>query len=237
MAGRTRLATPRPVVPTGLTMQMFSRRDLTTLFRSLAERMAAEQGRLAELDGEIGDADHGVAMAGGFAAAARALAETDGIGQTLAQGLQLAALTFLNEVGATTGPLYASALQRAAVAFGDHESIPANRLPELVAAMAEGIEIRGQGKSGDKTMVDAWVPAAHAARAGLDASSDAAETLRMAAQAAADGAEATRAMMASKGRAARLGRRSVGHLDPGAVSTAALLDALASWAAAKYGAS
>ena len=211
-------------------MQTFSRHDLTDLFRSLAERMAAEQSYLAELDGEIGDADHGVAMAGGFAAAARALGEGGATDQTLAQGLTLAASSLHNAVGATTGPLYASALLRAASALGAETQVPLSRLPEVIVAMAEGIAARGQGKPGDKTMVDAWAPAAHAARAGLQAGQPAADVLVAAARAAADGAQATRAMMASRGRAARLGPRSVGHLDPGAVSAAALLDSLARWA-------
>ena len=211
-------------------MQTFSRHDLTDLFRSLAERMAAEQSYLAELDGEIGDADHGVAMAGGFAAAARALGEGGAVDQTLAQGLTLAASSRHNAVGATTGPLYASALLRAASALGAETQVPLSRLPEVIVAMAEGIAARGQGKPGDKTMVDAWAPAAHAARAGLQAGQPAAEVLVAAARAAAEGAQATRAMMASRGRAARLGPRSVGHLDPGAVSAAALLDSLAEWA-------
>lgn len=211
-------------------MQTFSRHDLTDLFRSLAERMAAEQSYLAELDGEIGDADHGVAMAGGFAAAARALGEAGEADQTLAQGLTLAASSLHNAVGATTGPLYASALLRAASALGAETQVPLSRLPEVIVAMAEGIATRGQGKPGDKTMVDAWAPAAHAARAGLQAGQPATEVLAAAARAAADGAQATRAMMASRGRAARLGPRSVGHLDPGAVSAAALLDSLAHWA-------
>ncbi len=211
-------------------MQTFSRHDLTDLFRSLAERMAAEQSYLAELDGEIGDADHGVAMAGGFAAAARALGEGGAVDQTLAQGLTLAASSLHNAVGATTGPLYASALLRAASALGAETQVPLSRLPEVIVAMAEGIAARGQGKPGDKTMVDAWAPAAHAARAGLQAGQPAADVLAAAARAAADGAQATRAMMASRGRAARLGPRSVGHLDPGAVSAAALLDSLAQWA-------
>lgn len=211
-------------------MQTFSRHDLTDLFRSLAERMAAEQSYLAELDGEIGDADHGVAMAGGFAAAARALGEGGAVDQTLAQGLTLAASSLHNAVGATTGPLYASALLRAASALGAETQVPLSRLPEVIVAMAEGIAARGQGKPGDKTMVDAWAPAAHAARAGLQAGQPAADVLVAAARAAADGAQATRAMMASRGRAARLGPRSVGHLDPGAVSAAALLDSLAEWA-------
>ncbi|TNB85463.1 DAK2 domain-containing protein, partial [Paracoccus marcusii] len=158
-------------------MQTFSRHDLTDLFRSLAERMAAEQSYLAELDGEIGDADHGVAMAGGFAAAARALGEAGEADQTLAQGLTLAASSLHNAVGATTGPLYASALLRAASALGAETQVPLSRLPEVIVAMAEGIAARGQGKPGDKTMVDAWAPAAHAARAGLQAGQPAAEVL------------------------------------------------------------
>ena len=179
-------------------MQTFSRHDLTDLFRSLAERMAAEQSYLAELDGEIGDADHGVAMAGGFAAAARALSEAGEADQTLAQGLTLAASSLHNAVGATTGPLYASALLRAASALGAETQVPLSRLPEVIVAMAEGIAARGQGKPGDKTMVDAWAPAAHAARAGLQAGQPATEVLAAAARAAADGAQATRAMMADR---------------------------------------
>lgn len=216
-------------------MPVFSRHDLTDLFRALADRMAAEQAYLARLDGEIGDADHGVAMSGGFAAAARALFDTQTDGQTLAQGMTTAAQALLNEIGATTGPLYASALLRGAQVLGPHRDIPLARLPEIVIAMAEGIEARGQGKPGDKTMVDAWAPAAHAARAGLLAGLDTSAILRQAATAAAEGAEATRAMMASKGRAARLGPRSLGHLDPGAASAAALLDCLAQWVAATAG--
>ncbi|TGN57489.1 DAK2 domain-containing protein, partial [Paracoccus liaowanqingii] len=179
-------------------MQNFSRADLTDLFRCLAERMAADQAWLAELDGEIGDADHGVAMSGGFGAAARALFDADAGGQTLAQGFSLAASTLLNAVGATTGPLYASALLRSGHRFGPQARVPFARLPELIAAMAEGIEARGHGKPGDKTMVDAWAPAAHAARAGLAEGQPTALILRRAAAAAADGAQATRPMMASR---------------------------------------
>lgn len=213
----------------------FSRHDLTDLFRHLAERMATEQAYLAELDGEIGDADHGVAMAGGFAAAARALSDASDGAQTLAQGFALAASALLNEVGATSGPLYACALLHAGRSFGDTPAVPFDRLPDLVVAMATGIMARGHGKPGDKTMVDAWAPAAHAVRAGLAAKANTARIMRQAAHAAAEGAESTRAMMAATGRAARLGPRSIGHLDPGAVSAAALLDSAAIWASGRSG--
>lgn len=214
-------------------MQMFTRHDLSALFSSLAERMDAERDFLAELDGEIGDADHGVAMSVGFAAAARALRDSEAEAPTLADGMVLAARALLNEIGATTGPLYASALMRAAQVLGPQTEVPLARLPEIVVAISEGIAARGQGKLGDKTMVDAWTPAAHAARAGLSDGCSVQEIMTHAARAAATGAEATRAMMASKGRAARLGPRSLGHLDPGAASAAALVDSMAKWAAAQ----
>ncbi|MDB6178411.1 dihydroxyacetone kinase subunit DhaL [Paracoccus sp. Z330] len=211
-------------------MPCFTRSDLTTLFHAFAARMADERTFLGELDGEIGDADHGVAMANGFDAAAQALLRAEGSGQGLAGGFNLAAQELLNAVGATTGPLYASALTRAGEVFGEVASVPLARLPELVIAICEGVERRGQGKPGDKTMLDAWGPAAHVAARGLNASVGPVVLLREAAQAAAKGAEDTRAMMAARGRAARLGPRSIGHLDPGAVSAAALMDVLAEWA-------
>lgn len=212
-------------------MSSFTRSDLTELFRAFARRMAAERARLGELDGEIGDADHGVAMADGFEAAARALVESQDGGQTLDEGFTLAAQVLLNAVGATTGPLYASALLRAAAAFGHETEVPFDRLTDLIPAMFDGIEKRGQGRPGDKTMLDAWWPAAHAVTHDQNRSTGTVQRLRAAARAAAKGARDTRAMMASRGRAARLGPRSIGHLDPGAVSAAALLDALADWAA------
>ncbi len=225
----------RGFAPIIAAMQMFTRHDLTLLFRSLADRMVAEQDYLAELDGEIGDADHGVAMSGGFSAAAKALSEGERDAPALADGMLLAARALLNEIGATTGPLYASALMRAAQALGPQDKIPLTRLPEVIVAMSEGIAARGSSKPGDKTMIDAWAPAAHVARAGLAADQEVDRVLADAASAAAKGAEATRAMMASKGRAARLGPRSLGHVDPGAASAAALLDSMALWVADRSG--
>jgi dihydroxyacetone kinase-like protein len=214
-----------------LIMQTFTRHDLTSLFRSFSARMIDECAMLGVLDGEIGDADHGVAMAGGFEAAAKALSDTDREDQSLGEGFALAASALLNAVGATTGPLYASALLRAGKVFGNAREVPFDRLPEMIVAICEGIEARGHGKSGDKTMIDAWSPASHAVRVGLEQGAETLDILDRAARSAAEGAAATRAMIATRGRAARLGPRSIGHLDPGAVSAAALLDVLAKWAA------
>lgn len=203
-------------------MAPFEAADLVDLFRAVAVRLAAARADLAVLDGAIGDADHGTAMADGFAAVVRATAEATRSGAPAGDLFPVAARTFLNAVGATTGPLYASAFMRAGQAFAGMEAIPADRLAALVPAFAEGIAERGKAAPGDKTMIDAWGPAARAATG----SSDPVKALSAAVRAAEEGRDSTRAMVASKGRAARLGERSLGHVDPGAASAVMILAAL-----------
>ncbi len=93
--------------------------------------------------------------------------------------------------------------------------------------MAQGIRDRGKAEPGEKTMIDAWVPATEAAAAASAGGSSAAEAIEAAANAAAEGAEATKAMVAAKGRSARLGDRSIGHVDPGAASAVTVIGAIA----------
>ncbi|MFO1073281.1 MAG: dihydroxyacetone kinase subunit DhaL [Geminicoccaceae bacterium] len=204
-------------------MAPFSAIDLVDLFRVVAARLAEARGELAALDGAIGDADHGSAMAEGFAAVVRATQQAARAGAPAAELFPVAARSFLNAVGATTGPLYASAFLRAGQAFAGLAAIPPERLAELVAAFSAGIAERGQARLGDKTMLDAWAPAARAAAA---MAADPAAAMAAALRAAEEGRDATRAMVASKGRAARLGERSLGHLDPGAASAVIILAAL-----------
>ena len=93
-------------------------------------------------------------------------------------------------------------------------------------AMAKGIQDRGKAVPGEKTMVDAWAPAAEAAIARQQAGGSLAESLAAAVDAANAGAEATKAMVAQKGRAERLGERAVGHMDPGAASAVVVITAM-----------
>ena len=197
---------------------LFTTADLRALFHAWADRMARERDALCALDGAIGDADHGIAMAQGMAAAAAAAAETVPDG-TLQDMFNAAAKGFLNAVGASSGPLYATAFLRAGKAAGAAASMPRSAGGTLVVAMAEGIAQRGKAVPGQKTMIDAWAPAAAAAAAGAD--------MPAVAAAAAAGADATRDMRATLGRAARLGDRSLGHPDPGAVSAAMLIAEMA----------
>lgn len=191
---------------------MITTETIRTLFATLAARMASERDALCALDGAIGDADHGIAMEQGMAAAAAAVSATDG---TLQDLFNAAAKAFLNAVGASSGPLYATALVRAAKAAGPREAMPKDETKALISAMTEGIAFRGKAEPGQKTMLDAWSPAAEAAARGAGWPEIAA--------AAREGAEATRQMVATMGRAARLGDRSLGHPDPGAVSAAMVI--------------
>jgi len=195
----------------------FTTGDLKNLFVAMAARMTAERDKLCALDGVIGDADHGIAMEQGTKAAADAAQAADG---TLQDVFNAAAKGFLNAVGASSGPLYATALLRAGKAAGPRASMPHDELRAAIAAMREGIAQRGKAEPGQKTMLDAWAPAADAASAG--------ETADAIAAAARRGAEATRDMVAAMGRAARLGERSLGHPDPGAVSAAMLIEEICS---------
>lgn len=191
----------------------FSTADLKVLFAAFAKRMEAERDALCALDGVIGDADHGIAMEQGMKAAADAVKAVDG---TLQDVFNAAAKGFLNAVGASSGPLYATAMLRAGKAAGPRTSMPRDELRAVIVAMRDGIVQRGKAEPGQKTMLDAWQPAAEAATAG--------EPADAITEAARKGAEATRDMVATLGRAARLGDRSLGHPDPGAVSASMLVE-------------
>lgn len=197
--------------------------DIKAMLLAVADRMDAARDELCALDGVIGDADHGVAMAGGFGAVRAALADLDGAAPT--DVFNTAAKSFLNAVGASSGPLYATAFMRAGAAVKGRAALDDADAAALIAAMAAGIAHRGKAAPGDKTMLDAWAPAAEAAAAAEGR--PAAEVFRAAAEAAQQGAAATADMQARLGRAARLGARSLGHQDPGATSAAMVLDAMA----------
>lgn len=197
-------------------------RAVAALLQAAAEAIEAGKDRLCELDGAIGDADHGVTMSIGFRAVSAALGELPDDADATAV-LNTAAKSFLGAVGASAGPLYATAFMRAAAAMKNHAAFDGPAAAAMVMAMAEGVVQRGKAEPGEKTMVDAWAPAAAAANVG----GDAAAVLGAAAAAAQAGADATKDMRATKGRAARLGDRSLGHMDPGAASTALILKAMA----------
>jgi dihydroxyacetone kinase-like protein len=188
------------------------------------EEISAQSDYLTQLDAAIGDGDHGTNMRRGFDAVGKALA---GQGDTPPGRLLIVAgKTLVATVGGASGPLWGSALRRAGRALGDSETFDGKQLALALDAAIEGVVELGAAAPGDKTMVDALVPAARALRDELDAGRSLPEAARAAAEAAREGAEATVPMQARKGRASYLGERSIGHQDPGATSAAIIIAAL-----------
>ena len=201
-------------------------RCLSGMFQRISIAINAGKDHLSELDGAIGDADHGITMSLGFMAVNAELTKLD-----LAQALPseifaVAASAFLDAVGASTGPLYATGFRRVSQALKSDESLSLACQAMIVDEMRAGIQQRGKGQRGDKTMLDAWIPAAEAA---IDANSRSLDAVRMwkaILEAAETGANSTSSMVAARGRAARLGERSLGHIDPGAASAVIILRAM-----------
>ncbi|MDY5600172.1 MAG: dihydroxyacetone kinase subunit DhaL [Schaalia hyovaginalis] len=192
----------------------------TRWMRLTREAVAANREYLIDLDRQIGDGDHGENLDRGFAKVVEML-EDEPAG-SVQDVLKVVAKTLMSTVGGAAGPLYGTAFLRAAKAATE-EPLSAQGVVAVVAAALEGIQARGKADRGEKTMVDAWAPAMDAAKASVEAGDEALDVLKAAAAAAAEGAAATEALKATKGRASYLGERSIGHLDPGAISSSIIL--------------
>ncbi|KAA2259452.1 dihydroxyacetone kinase subunit L [Solihabitans fulvus] len=194
--------------------------------RSAAEVVTAHRDELVELDRVIGDADHGENLKRGFTALVSKL-DLSEPPATPSAALKLAATTLISTVGGAAGPLYGTALLRAATSVGDAAELDAAGVAAALRAALDGVVARGKAEPGDKTMVDALTPAVAAAEAAAASGSTVAEVLSAAADAADEGAASTVPLVARKGRASYLGERSANHLDPGSRSTALLLRSFA----------
>ncbi|GGY19648.1 dihydroxyacetone kinase subunit DhaL [Streptomyces xanthochromogenes] len=178
-----------------------------------------EAAHLTDLDSAIGDADHGANLQRGFQAVTAVLDKEapDTPGAVLA----LAGRQLISTVGGASGPLYGTLLRRTGKALGDAGEVSREQLAEALGAGVAAVGQLGGAAAGDKTMLDALLPAVEALG----------ESFPAAAEAAGAGALATVPLRARKGRASYLGERSVGHQDPGATSSALLIGALAEAAA------
>ncbi|MFB7331184.1 dihydroxyacetone kinase subunit L [Streptomyces adustus] len=188
----------------------FFRRWMT----AAAAAVDREAERLTALDSAIGDADHGSNLQRGFAAVTAVL-EKDAP-QTPGAVLTLAGRQLISTVGGASGPLYGTLLRRTGKALGEAAEVDEEQFAVALRTGVDAVMALGGAAPGDKTMVDALVPAVDALGEGFGAARTAAE----------QGAEATVPLQARKGRASYLGERSIGHQDPGATSSALLIAAL-----------
>ncbi len=195
--------------------------------RLAAARIAANRVRLGDLDAAIGDGDHGINLHRGFAAVVAGL--DAGALPESAPGPFLVAVgrTLTGTVGGASGALYGRAFMRAGARLAGGGRLEATAAASALAEAVAAIAALGRARPGEKTMLDALVPAADAFRAAVDGGAGLARAAELAADAAEAGARATIPLLATKGRASYLGERSIGHEDPGAASSALLLRALA----------
>jgi dihydroxyacetone kinase-like protein len=192
--------------------------------RLVDEGIIEQRGYLTELDSAIGDGDHGTNLARGSAATSSKV-DVDKP-QYLDELFRLVGMTLISSVGGASGPLYGTFFLRFSASVGHRQAITPGQLADALEAGLAGVRERGKPELGDKTMYDAMEPAVRSFRAGI-ATGDAASAAASASLAAATGMDATESMIARKGRASYLGERSVGHIDPGAASTALMFSALA----------
>ena len=189
----------------------------------IGERIIENKDFLTDLDREIGDADHGVNMARGFHAVAEKVpSDLEDIGAVLKK----AGMTLLSTVGGASGPLYGTAYMEAGKAAAGKTTLDAADYKAMLEAAIAGIQKRGKAVKGEKTMLDALMPAYDAYCAAVDGGEDVVSAFDKACAAAEEGVEFTKTIRATKGRASYLAERSIGHQDPGATSATITLEAI-----------
>ncbi len=191
--------------------------DLVAWIHRFSAVIAEHAEELTQLDSAIGDADHGTNMRRGCRAAVEALEaagpeDVTGFGRAIAMKL-------ISAVGGTSGPLYGSFFLAFGTAAGATPTLDATGTVAALRAAVDAVGNRGKAEPGDKTMLDALIPAVEAMEASLSQGGDLGAVLAAGTAAAEEGMHATTPMLARKGRASYLGERSIGHQDPGATSS------------------
>lgn len=187
-----------------------------TLLR-IVEKIEQEKEYLSELDRALGDGDHGVTMSIGWQAIKGKLEELKDQ-QDAGEICKSVGMTFLNAVGSSVGPLYATAFIRGGAVLQGKSTLSEEDIIQFWLAAVQGILDRGKAQAGEKTMVDTWIPAIEALKKAREEGRDLLAALNTAVIAGEEGMQSTKNMLSKKGRSSRLGDRALGHQDPGATS-------------------
>ncbi|WP_312644232.1 dihydroxyacetone kinase subunit DhaL [Hydrogenoanaerobacterium sp.] len=203
---------------------MTDAKKLISVMEAIAQAVSENKELLTELDSAIGDSDHGINLDRGFQAVAGKLRtlESSDVGSIL----QTVGMTLISTVGGASGPLYGTAFLKAAAVAKNQPGIEAQSFIEMLGAAIDGIRYRGKSQRGEKTMLDALIPAYEALTEEYTQSKNFAAAMQKAVAAAEEGVEYTKQIIATKGRASYLGERSLGHQDPGATSATLLLQTI-----------
>lgn len=197
---------------------------LMNVINQMQENIAENREYLSDLDRAIGDGDHGINMDRGFREVMKKI-ESSSI-NTPADLLRTVGMTLAFKVGGAAGPLYGTAFMKASEAVKGKETVLLDDLSPMLENAIEGIQLRGKAVRGEKTMLDALIPAKEALDQALAEGLSGDDALDAMIKAAEEGAEYTKTIIATKGRASYVGERSIGHMDPGAASSCLLLSAI-----------
>lgn len=192
------------------------------MLRAVSTHVIAHVDVLTDADLAIGDGDHGIGMRRGFEGALERLAAAEN--GSVEASFKLVGNAILSQTGGAAGAVFGTMFRSGAKAFGGSDIMDAARIAAFLETALEFVQQRGGVVPGQKTMVDALAPAALAARKSVPAGLQ--ETLVAATAAATQGLEATRNMIATTGKARSLGERSLGHVDPGAITVVLILTAM-----------
>jgi dihydroxyacetone kinase phosphoprotein-dependent L subunit len=209
----------------GAPMPTASFGDVEVVVRTIAQVSVDNEKAFGDLDAVVGDGDFGYSMARGFELV---LQDWDSFDRAdIGTFLKKVAVVITSRIGGTSGPLWGTAFLRAGATAGAADELEPAQVVAMLRAAITGIKARGKSDVGDKTLLDALVPAVDTIEEQIGLGHDAATTLRAAAATARERAEATRSMQAMRGRASYTGERSIGTLDAGAVAVAVMFEALA----------
>jgi dihydroxyacetone kinase phosphoprotein-dependent L subunit len=199
--------------------------DVEAVVRTIATVAVDNEKYFGDLDAVVGDGDFGYSMARGFELVLQGWNDFDRT--DIGTFLKKVAVVITSRIGGTSGPIWGTAFLRAGVTAGSADRLEPAQVIAILRASIEGIKARGKSDVGDKTLLDALVPAVDTIEERLSAGHDTAATLRAAAATAREHAEATRSMQAMRGRASYTGERSIGTLDAGAIAVALMFEVLA----------
>jgi dihydroxyacetone kinase-like protein len=205
-------------------MAQFTNDEGIKVLFDLIDAVQANKQYLSDLDGAVGDGDHGVNMNKGFTLCREDLETSPG---NLSYGLGVLSKVLIMKIGGAMGPLYGSLFKSMAAALEGADTIDAAVFGRALALGREGVGKVSSAVPGDKTLIDVLVPAETAYRAALEAGEPFQVCLERMAEAARKGRDATKEMVAKVGRSSRLGERSRGVLDAGAASCCIILETMA----------
>jgi dihydroxyacetone kinase-like protein len=203
-------------------MQYFSNKEGAVIIRNVIKAIQANKDYLSEVDGAIGDGDHGINMNKGFSMAAERIEDS----HSFSDAAKILGNVLMMEIGGSMGPLYGSFFRTMFKETKEHTEITAEIYQNMFELALAAVKEMGKAEVGDKTLIDTLSPAIEGFKSSMTESSDFKAALIKSIESAKEGRDSTKDMMAKIGRAARLGERSIGVLDAGAVSSCLIVEAI-----------